>query len=344
MKKALTVIAAFTVITSVQAQDAFMAPLVEQSLLLGIDSADSVVVVGERGHILTSSDGTSYTQQTVPTTATLTAVTIKDNHVWAVGHDATILHSDDNGETWKIQFQHPELEKPFLDVLFFDQQHGIAIGAYGLFYRTRDGGNSWKRELHATLLNPYDQEYLDEVKQDTPEYYEEELSAILPHLNRVRLVNNTLYLVGEAGLVAKSVNHGETWERMETGYEGSFQDVKFIGHDTMMIVGLRGHVFLQKDQGEWEYVPTCLSGSLNVILPGENKTLSLLGNNGFIVQLPVTPQTAEFKPYSPRSECESTADMTTQRLKDKASIVNVTRFDGKVIAVTANGVKNLDLE
>lgn len=321
-----------------------MAPLVEKSLLLGIDSTDTLIVVGERGHILTSSDGTKYTQQSVPTIATLTAVTIQNNHAWAVGHDATILHSSDKGQSWNIQFQDPGLEKPFLDVLFFDEMHGIAIGAYGLFYRSRDGGNSWQRELHATLLNPYDQEYLQEVQRDTPEYYEEELSAILPHLNRVQLVDDTLYLVGEAGLVAKSVDDGKNWQRMETGYEGSFQDVQFIGNDTMMIAGLRGHVFIQQGNTEWEYVPTCLSGSLNAILPIEDNKLALFGNNGVIVQLPGKPETAEFDPYGSRNDCVATSGMTSQQLNDKASVVNITRFDGNIIAVTANGIKKLDLE
>ena len=41
------------------AEDAYIAPLVEQSVLLDIDADKFVVVVGERGHILISEDGTA---------------------------------------------------------------------------------------------------------------------------------------------------------------------------------------------------------------------------------------------------------------------------------------------
>ena len=344
MKKSLAAIVALSALFSVHAQEAFQAPLVQKSLLLDIDSSDYVIAVGERGHILTSADGVSFTQQQVPTTATLTAVKVINDDAWAVGHDATILHSADKGKTWQVQMSAPDLEKPFLDVLFFDNKQGIAVGAYGLFYRTEDGGEHWSRELHATLLNPADQEYLDEVKRETPEYYEEELRAILPHLNKMRNVNGTLYMVGEAGLVAKSNNKGKTWTRMDTGYEGSFLDVKAVNDLTMMIVGLRGNTFVSQDDGEWQYVATCMSGSLNTILPASEDHVYMLGNNGMMVTLPLPAQTSEYDPYAPRSECEPVSGFAQTQIKDKASIVNVTQFNGHTIAVTANGIKQLDLE
>ena len=44
-----------------------------------------------------------------------------------MGHDAAILHTTDGGKTWTLQNFQPELEKPFLDVLFLDNQHGFAM-------------------------------------------------------------------------------------------------------------------------------------------------------------------------------------------------------------------------
>lgn len=87
--------------------------------MLDIDADKFVVVVGERGHILISEDGTAFNQVAVPTQATLTATTVVGNHIWAVGHDATIIHSSDKGQSWEIQNVQPELQRPFLDVLFF---------------------------------------------------------------------------------------------------------------------------------------------------------------------------------------------------------------------------------
>ena len=115
------------------------APLASQSLLLDITKINpsTLVAVGERGHILLSSDGQQWQQASVPVQSTLTAVYFVDEtHGWAVGHDATILATIDGGLSWQIQQYLPKVEKPLLDVLFSDKDNGIAIGAYGLFYRT----------------------------------------------------------------------------------------------------------------------------------------------------------------------------------------------------------------
>ena len=79
------------------------ARLITRSLLLDIAvNPDRIIAVGERGHVLLSSDqGRNWTQVLVPTQSMLNAVTVVgDRHSWIVGHDSVILHSADNGETW----------------------------------------------------------------------------------------------------------------------------------------------------------------------------------------------------------------------------------------------------
>ena len=68
--------------------DSQILPLAEKSLLLdGQVIDDRIIVVGERGHILTSEDhGVSWQQQQVPTRATLTSVFFVDSrNGWAAG-------------------------------------------------------------------------------------------------------------------------------------------------------------------------------------------------------------------------------------------------------------------
>ena len=48
--------------SKLHAEEAFIAPLVEQSVLLDVDAGNFVVIVGERGHILISEDGKSFKQ------------------------------------------------------------------------------------------------------------------------------------------------------------------------------------------------------------------------------------------------------------------------------------------
>ena len=96
---------------------AMQAPLASKSLMLDIIKINDkqLVAVGERGHILLSNDAITWRQANVPVRTTLTAVYFVDeSHGWAVGHDATILFSQDGGENWVIQQFLPEKEKPLI--------------------------------------------------------------------------------------------------------------------------------------------------------------------------------------------------------------------------------------
>ncbi len=118
-------------------QTAEVMPLAEHSLLLDLArSGERLVAVGERGHVLMSSDGKTWTQSAnVPVRSALTAVSAVGADVWAVGHDGIILHSGNAGETWEIQRRDPrgaaiaaagdEIRQgaPLLDVLFSDPKH-----------------------------------------------------------------------------------------------------------------------------------------------------------------------------------------------------------------------------
>jgi hypothetical protein len=119
-----------------------MASLASRSLLLGVSNTGKhLIAVGDRGNVVVSNDGENWAQVQVPVRATLTAVEFADqNNGWAVGHDAVILHTKDGGKTWQLQNFAPELERPFLDVLFTDASRGMALGAYST--RRRSGRKS----------------------------------------------------------------------------------------------------------------------------------------------------------------------------------------------------------
>jgi photosystem II stability/assembly factor-like uncharacterized protein len=218
----------------VKAWPSEMANLASRSLLLGVSNTGKhLIAVGDRGNIVASNDGVNWAQVQVPVRATLTAVEFADeNHGWAVGHDAVILHTKDGGRTWQLQNFAPELEKPFLDVLFTDASKGMVIGAYGLFYVTSDGGASWS-EL------------------DAPPIREEEL-----HLNAItRLGNGEFFVVGETGMMGVSAD-GTKWERLTAPYEGSLYGAIPRGDKGAVIYGLRGNVYTTDDVrgGSWTKV------------------------------------------------------------------------------------------
>lgn len=306
-------------------ETSYIAPLATKSLLLDITSIDQkVVAVGERGHILISTDaGQNWQQKTVPTLSTLTAVFAKGDSMWVVGHDSIILRSSDGGETWVTQQFLPDLERPLMDVYFFDVDHGIAIGAYGIFFRTRDGGENWEREYHPTFLHPDDQAYVEELKEEDEEFYQEEMASILPHLNRVNADGQRLLVAGESGLVAYSDDQGASWQRVETNYYGSFFDITKLGDNKVLAAGLRGNLYVSdSEMQDWQRSETGTTSTFNSIVPlGADKAL-LVGNNGTLAT------------YSGNN-------VLLNKYPEGDNVLNAVDLGTDVVAVSAAGIKSL---
>ncbi|KIO35472.1 WD40/YVTN/BNR-like repeat-containing protein [Shewanella sp. cp20] len=261
-------------------------PLATQSLVLDIaKQGETMIAVGDRGHLFRFTD--SWQQVISPSRALLTKATLLTLELgWAVGHDATILHTQDGGKSWVVQMRSPEIEKPFLDVLFFDANHGIAIGAYGLFYRTQDGGKQWQQEFHTELLYEEDQAYLDELKAEDESLYLKERSTLLPHFNRVvRLADDRLLMVGELGLAAESQDNGLSWQRIEFPYEGSLFNI-LVAKQGIYVLGLRGHLFKSTgDLEQWQAIELPSKSTLNGGIVLSDDKVRLVGNGGVVIDV-----------------------------------------------------------
>ncbi len=240
-------------------------------LLTDIASAGSrQVAVGERGHVLLSDDqGHSWTQAQVPSQQLLTAVYFVDaQHGWAVGHDTQILATADGGATWRLQFQDTARQAPLLGLHFLDAQHGFAVGAYGVLLSTDDGGQHWQ-DVSERLDNP------DQL-----------------HLNAIAAIKDAgLVMVGEQGLMFRSADAGQTWQRLQGPYEGSlFGAVGTAQARTLLVFGLRGHVFRSTDFGDtWQ--PIAVQGERGPLEAGlanarllDDGTLLLVGEGGTVLR------------------------------------------------------------
>ncbi|QUN04544.1 hypothetical protein KDN34_09685 [Shewanella yunxiaonensis] len=262
-------------------------PLAARSLVLDIATAgEQLVAVGERGHILRLMSDNHWQQVVTPSRNLLTRVRFLDSqNGWAVGHDASILHTRDGGLSWQLQYHSEALARPLFDMYFNDIKNGIAVGAYGLLLRTRDGGKHWSREFHDELLLEDDRTYLLQLKTDDPAAYQQESDSILPHFNRLLpLSDGRLLLLGEMGLVAISHDFGNHWQRLPFDYQGSlFAAQEYNGR--VYVAGLRGNVFVSDlTLQQWQPLALPQSATINgmALIAGH---LWLMGNSGVLIKL-----------------------------------------------------------
>lgn len=270
-----------------------ISPLVAHSLLMDIERAgNNIVAVGERGHILMSGDeGDNWRQVASPVRVTLTGTYfIDESFGWAVGHDGVVLKTGDGGKTWRklldgvraneLMLEHaqarlaageealenaPEEQqeelaaeveeltylaedaevfadegpsRPFLDVWFKDRNEGIVVGAFGLMLRTTDGGETWAA------------------------WYDHLDNASNFHLNAISPIGDHLYIAAEAGTLYRSGDWGQSWEMLDSPYDGSFFGITGNAQGRLVAYGLRGNAFQSGDWGDsWEVIDTGVDSS-----------------------------------------------------------------------------------
>ncbi len=277
-----------------------MQPRASHALLLDIvQTASGLFAVGERGQALSSSDGKSWTQLTIPTRSALTTITAADGQLWAGGHDGVIIHSADGGQTWKLQRvapwsaddQDPSHGVPVLDILFTDATHGFAVGAYSLMLVTNDAGVTWtSRKIAAGAAAPPPSAKEEASKGDDWTFSEDQLALgdeSDPHFNAIaRTASGAMVIVGERGAFFRSTDEGATWSKGNLPYKGSmFGVLAWQGEgDHILAYGLRGNVFESSDLGTtWRKVAT--GGNISLLggqaLP--NGGAMLVGANGLVL-------------------------------------------------------------
>jgi photosystem II stability/assembly factor-like uncharacterized protein len=284
--------------------------LASRALLNGLARAgDRIVAVGQRGHIVYSDDaGKTWRQAEVPVSSDLVAVSFPTaTDGWAVGHDGVVLHSKDGGQSWTTQldgrrlgqlmfeyysksaaaltddpkraallvedakrFQAQGAENPFLDVWFRDANNGYVVGAFGLVFRTADGGATWEPLQHA-VDNPKGQ-----------------------HLYAVRGIGPDVYIAGEQGLLLKLAQGDTQFRALELPYKGTLFGVTGSGQ-TVVAHGLRGTVLRSTDGGhQWQQVPTGLQVGLTASTRDSDGRLVIVSQAGHI--LASRDDGASFKP------------------------------------------------
>lgn len=282
----------------------------ERPLMAVARAGTRLVVAGRMGGIYWSEDdGRRWTQAQVPLSVDFTAMQFIDaQRGWVTGHDGVVLATEDGGRSWQrrldgrqaaalmqqaytpssasedpwvqtaveetSRFVAEDGARPFLDLAFLDAQRGYVVGAWGLIFRTDDGGRSWQPWMHRT---------------DNP-------GAL--HLNAIRQIGDELWIVGERGLMLRHEAASDRFVAVESPYTGSYFGIAGSG-DTRLAFGLEGKVFRSTDGGRsWQSAAVDSQGAI---------TAGEIGSDGLAVlgdasgKLWVSRDGAPFEPLAAAS-------------------------------------------
>ncbi len=205
-----------------------------KALINAMERVDNrVYAVGVHGIIIYSDDnGENWIQsENVPYDNTLTDISCPSRKLcWASGHDATILHTKDGGVNWEVQYQDAGFDAPLLSIHMYDDNTGIALGAFALSLRTQDGGKSWG------YLFVTDDEYQPHLNYAFSD----------PQLWR-RSAADEGFAVGELGKFYLSPDKGLTWMTIDSGYFGSLWSGIKADVGLYILLGMSGNVIIANE-------------------------------------------------------------------------------------------------
>jgi photosystem II stability/assembly factor-like uncharacterized protein len=240
-------------------QDASKAPVIAAAV-----AGTRVVAVGDYGIVVWSDDGRTFQQAGVaPTRTVLTSVCFVDARLgWAVGHDGTVIHTTDGGQTWQLQHEEAGKDRVLLSVWFENARHGVAVGQFGLVLETDDGGQTWRERK---LVDA-----------------EEQADKHLMHV--FAGPGDTVLVAAEAGAIYRSPDHGRTWALIQTSNKGSFWTGTTLRNGHVLVAGLRGHVFRSVDAGlSWTEVPSGTQQSLTAMAERADGQVQIVGLSGVVL-------------------------------------------------------------
>ena len=145
---------------------------------------------------------------------------------WAVGRRGFVIRTTDGGDTWERQEIPRKPARHIFSVRAIDAQHVWAVGDWGGRYYTSDGGQTWEDrsflldESHPTFKYLTEAE-LAAYQRGEPVY--DDLS-----MNDVFFLDPQHgWIVGEYGIIYRTVDGGKTWDKSSILGDVRFEDIEF---------------------------------------------------------------------------------------------------------------------
>ncbi len=251
---------------------------------------NNVITCGQGGTILRTNDGgQKWNKVETPTNISLFDISFADARIGcAVGDQGGILCTSDGGLNWREgeiledpatevaddlgddefdalldEGESSENEFIIYGISLVDQSIGYAVGEFGTFLKTNDGGKTWTK----FALDAAEGMSLFGVFAQSPErIWAVGIDGIMllsenggiswrrvdlpvkKHLFTVRFRGKNGYTVGKEGIYLKSADDGNTWEQINIGAKFYLQDIELCKHSGW-IVGAHGWLLETQDGG-----------------------------------------------------------------------------------------------
>lgn len=244
-------------------------------------------------------------------TAAFMDIAVFDRNIFIVTDTGALIFSRDGGKFWQARnFQRKQLnillKTKFNKIKMFNENEGIIIGKAGLILRTEDGGENWtpsyvnelKEDLH-NLAEISPGEHLiigesftaysttDQGKTWKPYNPLAKLNTIdKENLNGISVVNESIFICGDAGSILTSKDAGKTWYKKNIGLKKvDFADIDFIDEKKGVMVGSDGNIRYTLDGGViWKKAQSPTSQDLyNIYYSMKEHRFFILGQNYHIL-------------------------------------------------------------
>jgi photosystem II stability/assembly factor-like uncharacterized protein len=200
-----------------------------------------------------------------------------------VGDDATILHTEDGGATWKSQNNG---KGTFYSVNFPSRTSGWAVGGGGAIWHTSDGGESWGGEMGGVTTD------LTQIAFVGPEFG---------------------WTVGDEGTILHTEDGGSTWKKQNSGTNDNLWSVAFVTKQSGWAAGANGTILHTQDGGNsWKPQNSGTVRGLIGLAFATNSSGWAVGQKGTVLHTVDGGSTWNFQSSGTRSDLMSAAFVTAQ--------------------------------
>ncbi|MEH2089063.1 photosynthesis system II assembly factor Ycf48 [Nostoc sp.] len=195
----------------------------------------------------------------VPTDSNLLDIAFTDNleHGYLVGSNATLLETNDGGNTWKLITLQLDEQKYRFDSVSFTGKEGWIAGEPGLLLHTTDEGASWSRIP------------LSEKLPGSP-------------IAVKALADNTAEMATDVGAIYKTTDGGKNWKAQVESAVGVVRNLERSPDGKYVAVSAKGSFYSTWEPGQDAWVPHNRNSSRRVenMGFGDNGQLWLLARGG----------------------------------------------------------------